>query len=219
MTTFMEQYRRVVDWLNVLMRWFLATLLLVMVVLISWQVFARFVVGDSLTFSEEVSRFTMVWLVVVGAAYAAKNGRLMKVDIVEHVLKGRAKTTVMMIAGIMSIAFYLMLVLFGFFIVNAVSYQSTPATEISMSIPMAAVPVGALLLIMNTLYYMFGVALGIEEETEVEELVAEAEADADRDHTRLGDVDGDAGETSVGRIEGTDTPSADMPNNHEGGDR
>ena len=74
MTTFMEQYRRVVDWLNVLMRWFLATLLLVMVVLISWQVFARFVVGDSLTFSEEVSRFTMVWLVVVGAAYAAKNG-------------------------------------------------------------------------------------------------------------------------------------------------
>lgn len=189
MTAFMEQYRRVVDGLNVVVRWILAALMLVMTVLIGWQVIARFIVGESLTFSEEVSRFVMVWLVLLGAAYAAKNGRLMKVDIVEHMLSGRAKSTVIMVAGLLSIVFYLVLVVFGFFIVSAVSYQMTPATEVSMSIPMAALPVGGILLVINTIHQMFGVALGVEEESEVEELVAEAEAEAQIDATRLSDAD------------------------------
>lgn len=189
MTAFMEQYRRVVDGLNLAVRWILAALMLVMTVLIGWQVIARFIVGESLTFSEEVSRFVMVWLVLLGAAYAAKNGRLMKVDIVEHMLSGKAKSTVIMVAGVLSIVFYLVLVVFGFFIVSAVSYQMTPATEVSMSIPMAALPVGGILLVINTIHQMFGVALGVEEESEVEELVAEAEAEAQIDATRLSDAD------------------------------
>ena len=189
MTAFMEQYRRVVDGLNIAVRWILAALMLVMTVLIGWQVIARFIVGESLTFSEEVSRFVMVWLVLLGASYAAKNGRLMKVDIVEHMLSGRAKSTVIMVAGVLSIVFYLVLVVFGFFIVSAVSYQMTPATEVSMSIPMAALPVGGILLVTNTIHQMFGVALGVEEESEVEELVAEAEAEAQIDATRLSDAD------------------------------
>ena len=189
MTAFMEQYRRVVDGLNVAVRWILAALMLVMTVLIGWQVIARFIVGESLSFSEEVSRFVMVWLVLLGAAYAAKNGRLMKVDIVEHLLSGKAKSTVIMVAGVLSIVFYLVLVVFGFFIVSAVSYQMTPATEVSMSIPMAALPVGGILLVINTIHQMFGVALGVEEESEVEELVAEAEAEAQIDATRLSDAD------------------------------
>lgn len=205
MTAFMEQYRRVVDGLNVAVRWILAALMLVMTVLIGWQVIARFIVGESLTFSEEVSRFVMVWLVIVGAAYAAKNGRLMKVDLVEHMLSGRAKTTVIMIAGMLSIVFYLVLVVFGFFIVNAVSYQLTPATEVSMSIPMAALPVGGLLLIINTIHQMFGVALGVEEESGIEELVAEAEAEAQIDATRLSDAD--------------DADATDSNGSEKGGDR
>ena len=188
MTAFMEQYRRVVDGMNIVIRWVLAALMLIMTVLIGWQVMARFIIGDSLTFSEEVSRFVMVWLVIVGAAYAAKNGRLTKVDIVEHMLSGKAKQTVIMIAGLLSIVFYLVLVVFGFFIVNAVSYQLTPATEVSMSIPMAALPVGGILLIINTIHQMFGVSLGVEEESEIDELVAEAEAEAQIQETRLIDA-------------------------------
>lgn len=205
MTAFMEQYRRVVDGLNLAVRWILAALMLVMTVLIGWQVIARFIVGESLTFSEEVSRFVMVWLVLLGAAYAAKNGRLMKVDIVEHMLSGKAKSTVIMVAGVLSIVFYLVLVVFGFFIVSAVSYQMTPATEVSMSIPMAALPVGGLLLIINTIHQMFGVALGVEEESEVEELVAEAEAEAEIDATRLSDAD--------------DADATDSNDSQKGGDR
>lgn len=177
MTAVMSGYMRMMDAINIGLRWILAAMLLIMTVLIGWQVFARFVVGDSLTFSEEISRFLMVWLVLVGSAVAARHNRLMKVDILETVLSGRKQTTVIVIAGIVSIIFYLVLVVFGFMIVGAVSYQSTPATEISMSIPMAALPVGGLLLVMNTLAQLFGVAIGEKQESEVEEIVHSAQAD------------------------------------------
>ena len=76
---------------------------------------------------------------------------------------------------------------------------------------MAAVPVGALLLIINTLYQMFGVALGVEEESEAEAIVAETEADIDPQRTRLGEVE------DVARSEAS--PSSNANRARKGGDR
>lgn len=178
MSAVMNGYMRGMDVVNVGVRWVLAAMLAVMTVLIGWQVFARFVVGDSLSFSEEISRFLMVWLVLLGSAYAARNGRLMKVDILETVVPNRFRPAVLILAGFVSILFYLVLVVFGFMIVSAVSYQMTPATQISMSIPMAALPVGGVFLILNTLYNLCAVALGKEEVSELDELIEEAKEDS-----------------------------------------
>lgn len=174
MKSAMKKYIQIVDVVNLVLRYLLAALLLVMTVLIGWQVFARFIVGQSLTFSEEISRFVMVWLVILGAAYAAQHGRLMKVDILEHIFSDGKRKAIIIIGGCLSILFYLVLVVFGMFIVEAVSYQSTPATAISMSLPMAALPVGGALLIVNTIYHMFAVSLGIDQPSEAEEILAEA---------------------------------------------
>lgn len=178
MTAAMNGFMRGMDVVNVGVRWVLAAMLAVMTFLIGWQVFARFVIGDSLSFSEEISRFLMVWLVLLGSAYAARNGRLMKVDILETVVPARFRPAVLIFAGFVSILFYLVLVVFGFMIVSAVSYQMTPATQISMSIPMAALPVGGVFLILNTLYNLCAVALGEEEVSELDELIEEAKEDS-----------------------------------------
>lgn len=178
MTAVMNGFMRGMDVLNVGVRWALAAMLAVMTVLIGWQVFARFVMGDSLSFSEEISRFLMVWLVLLGSAYAARNGRLMKVDILETVVSDRFRPVVLLLAGFVSILFYLVLVVFGFMIMSAVSYQLTPATQISMSIPMAALPVGGVFLVLNTLYNMSAVVLGKEDVSEIDELVEEAMEEA-----------------------------------------
>lgn len=178
MTAVLNGFMRGMDVLNIGVRWALAAMLAVMTFLIGWQVFARFVIGDSLSFSEEISRFLMVWLVLLGSAYAARNGRLMKVDILETVVPGRFRPVVLLLAGFLSILFYLVLVVFGFMIVGAVSYQLTPATQVSMSIPMAALPVGGVFLVLNTLYNMSAVVLGKEDVSEIDELVEEAKEEA-----------------------------------------
>lgn len=153
---------RLMDPVNLILKWVLAALLATMCVLIGWQIFARFVVGEALDFSEEASRFIMVWLVLLGAAYAAKDHRLIRVDALERSLTLKPRSAVMLTAWIASIVFYLMLIWFGISMAGGVSYQLSPATEISMTWAMAALPVGGALMLLNTMYAMSRFSLGLE---------------------------------------------------------
>jgi TRAP-type C4-dicarboxylate transport system permease small subunit len=132
----------------------LAVMLAVMTVLITWQVFARFVVGDSLTFSEEVSRFLMIWLTLLGSAYAVRRGSLLAVELLPDLLHGTAWKVVKVSAHLLSLAFYVILITYGWQIASIVSYQKAPATGISMMWPMLALSVGGLLMLLNTLVVM-----------------------------------------------------------------
>ena len=132
----------------------LATMLATMTVLIGWQVFTRFVISTSSTFSEEVSRFLMIWLTLLGAAYAVRHGTLLAVDILPDKLRGRPQQIVKLSAHILSLCFYVVLVYFGWHIASVVSYQTAPATGISMQWPMLALATGGVLMFLNTLVVM-----------------------------------------------------------------
>jgi TRAP-type C4-dicarboxylate transport system permease small subunit len=147
-------YVRVMDAINHSVGIVLAVMLAVMTVLITWQVFARFVVGDSLTFSEEVSRFLMIWLTLLGAAYAVRRGTLLAVEILPDLLKGIAWKTVKIIAHVLSLVFYVILIVYGWEIASTVSYQKAPATGVSMMWPMLALSAGGVLMLLNTLVVM-----------------------------------------------------------------
>ncbi len=43
-----------------------------MVVNVLWQVFTRFIIGDPSSFTDELARFLMIWLGVLGAALCVR---------------------------------------------------------------------------------------------------------------------------------------------------
>ena len=139
---------------NHIVGYVLASMLAVMTVLIGWQVFTRFVIGNSSTFSEEVSRFLMVWLTLLGAAYAVRHGTLLAVDILPDRLRGRPQQAVKLSAHVLSLCFYVVLIYFGWQIASVVAYQSAPATGVSMRWPMLALATGGVLMFLNTLVVM-----------------------------------------------------------------
>ena len=54
------------------------------------QVFARLVLKVSMPWTEETSRYTLIWMTVLGSAFAAKKGTHIRVDILEtSIHKGR----------------------------------------------------------------------------------------------------------------------------------
>jgi TRAP-type C4-dicarboxylate transport system permease small subunit len=142
------------DSVNRVVGWSLALMLAAMTVLIGWQVFARFVVGTSLTFSEEVSRFLMIWLTLLGAAYAVRQGTLLAVELVPGLLTGATKKVVRFTSHLLSLSFYVILIVFGWDIAATVAYQTAPATGISMRWPMLALCAGGALMFLNTLVVM-----------------------------------------------------------------
>jgi TRAP-type C4-dicarboxylate transport system permease small subunit len=140
---------RFVDGINWLVGWLLAVLMLVMSVLISWQVFARYVMGNSLTFSEEVSRFSMVWMTMLGAAYAYRHGSLIAVDLLTS-LSGPAISRVLhLLVAIASCLFAYVLLTQGVAITQHVASQTAPSTRVSMAWLYGAMPAGAAMILLN----------------------------------------------------------------------
>ncbi|WP_050526461.1 TRAP transporter small permease [Pseudorhodobacter aquimaris] len=142
---------RGVDRVNWLCGWLLALLLLVMTVLISWQVFARYVMGDSLTFSEEVARFSMVWMTMLGAGYAYRQGSLISVELLSDIGGARFANLLRLCVAALSCVFAWVLLTQGWNITGRVVSQTAPSTRVSMAWLYGAMPAGAALIMLNAL--------------------------------------------------------------------
>lgn len=147
---------------NRLIGWALAALLLVMTILIFWQVFARFVVGRPLYFSDEIARFAMIWLTFIGAGYAYRKGLMISVDIVLEFAGPRISRLFRILIILASALFAFILAKYGFELVGRVASQTAPSTRISMMWPYLAVPVGGIVILVNSVALLIDEILGIE---------------------------------------------------------
>lgn len=147
----LRQVVRAVDGLNWIVGWVLAALLAVMSVLISWQVFARYVMGSSLSFSEEVARFSMVWMAMLGAAYAYRRGSLISVDLLTSLSGPRLSRLVRIVIAIASCIFAWVLLTQGWSITERVAGQTAPSTRVSMAWLYGAMPAGAAMILLNAI--------------------------------------------------------------------
>ena len=68
------------DRLNRIAEWALAALVTVMVVSVTAQVIFRYGVQSSLTWSEEVARYSFIWAIFLGTSVAARRGQHIVVD-------------------------------------------------------------------------------------------------------------------------------------------
>ena len=160
----LKRYVSITNYINKGVGWLLFIMLAVMSILISWQVFARFVAGNSLTFSEEASRFLMIWLVMLGTAYSIKEGSIIAVDILQNILKGNMRKILRSIMAIIGCIFYVIMVVYGVKTAQAISFQTAPTTGLSMFWPMLAIPVGGAIMFINTIAVLIEDFIGKEEQ-------------------------------------------------------
>ena len=76
-----------------------------MIVAFSIQVFGRYIFSAGFPWTEELTRYAMIWLVFLGSAWIIFNGEHVKVTILEDVLKGKSKKTILIIQTIFGLLF------------------------------------------------------------------------------------------------------------------
>lgn len=79
--------------------------LVLMTVFIAWQVFGRFVLNDTPTWTETSSVLLMGWFIILGAAVGIREGNHLSFDVLLYVLGDRAKRVLFTISDIVVIAF------------------------------------------------------------------------------------------------------------------
>ena len=114
------------------------------------QVFFRYVVQASLGWSEELSRYLFVWLIFIGSALALPKGSHIAIDVLVNELPIRVRKWVHGFASICVMVFFIFLTIEGLKLCNLAQGQTSAAMEIPMGIAYLCIPLGSLLMFMNT---------------------------------------------------------------------
>lgn len=124
-----------------------AVLMAVMVSTIILQVFCRFVLGNPLSWSEELARYAFVWITFLGAAVAYRHGGHIVVETVVVLLPRRLQAALAWLVDALVVVALLVLLVQGFNIVEVNSNVEATMLEIPMSWVYASVPVSAALML------------------------------------------------------------------------
>lgn len=129
---------------------FLAFLMMVMTVVVLWGVFTRYVMSSQASWSEELARFLLIWIGILGAAYAAGQNFHLAIDLLKPKLEVKNQRRLTIFIDLMVIAFALAIMVIGGFrliYITQVLGQLSPALQVPMSVIYSVVPISGLLVI------------------------------------------------------------------------
>lgn len=145
---YLNKFRDVVNYVYI---GFGVLMLLVIAVACILQVFTRYVLGSSMVGTEEVSRYCFIWLGFTGSAICVRNWSNAHISILNDLLKGKLKTTHSIFLNCMVFICAAVLFVQGFKCVNITANQLSSMLRIPMSYIYAAIPVGAVGMMLNAL--------------------------------------------------------------------
>lgn len=130
--------------------YFLAIIMAVMVVNVIWQVFTRFVLGSPSSFTDELARYLMIWVGVLGAAYIAGKRMHVAIDLLSARLRKDNQRRLKILVNCIIILFCLAALVVGGLRLVYITYvldQHSPALQIPLALVYAIIPISGILVI------------------------------------------------------------------------
>ncbi len=124
-------------------------------------VFWRYVLNDSLSWTEETAKFLMVWLVFAGAPIALRQGGHASVDVLPNMLPERLRQGLFVLIYLMILGFLVVLIDQGTAFALKAKSQTTATTNISMLYIFSAMPIGGAVMLPVALELLFRSVKGV----------------------------------------------------------
>jgi TRAP-type transport system small permease protein len=130
------------------------TLFSAMVIVTAVGVFFRYVLNAALPWAEEADRYLFIWLSFVGASITMRHKAHIAVDILVRSFAPAVRNWVALLAQAAILAFLVVVFWASGPVIEVTSQTRTTATDIPMSWVYLAVPVGSVLIGIETLRLM-----------------------------------------------------------------
>ena len=124
----------------------LAALFLVILVIVVTAIFFRYVLNDSLFWSDDTVRYLFVWFTLLGSVVVLRDRRQIRVEYFVELLPARWRRTIELVMFVLVTLLYLFLVVGGFVWVWETSGTFTSALKLPLNwVFYAALPITGLL--------------------------------------------------------------------------
>lgn len=137
----------------------LVALMAIMVVVVTWQVVTRYVLNDPSSYTAELATYLLIWVSMLGAAYALRLRAHLGIDIFTAKLTGSSKRFSEYAVYAMIIVFSILFFVYGgiyLVYVTLTVNQLSAAFQVPVGYVYLVLPVSGLLMIFYSLAAMSG---------------------------------------------------------------
>ncbi|WP_420582284.1 TRAP transporter small permease [Reichenbachiella sp.] len=132
-----------------ILEYILSLLLALMVLNVLWQVASRYLLNDPSAFTDELSRYLLIWVGLLGAAYASGKGMHVAIELLERALSEKQKRIQKLCIQLVIVVFaFLVLIIGGSRLVH-ISFelgQTSSAMQIPLGYVYLALPLSGFLI-------------------------------------------------------------------------
>lgn len=135
----------------------LTFIMAVMVINVVWQVFTRYVLGAPSSYTEELARYLLIWVSLLGAAYAAGKRMHLAIDVFTARLDGHRRLRMRQFIHACVLLFALAAMVVGGVRLVYISFaleQMSAALRVSLGFVYLVVPISGLLIVFYTLSHL-----------------------------------------------------------------
>lgn len=120
-----------------------------------FQVISRFILKVPLSWTEELSRFALIWLTFIAASVSLRENGHFAVDVFSHKLSPKGRTYYQIAILLIMLVYLSTLLYTGLQLIPIAHMQESAALDVHMSYVYLAIPCGAVLMIINVLIRTF----------------------------------------------------------------
>ena len=132
--------------------WVLIFLMAIMTLDVLWGVFTRYVVGSQASWSEELARFLLIWIGILGAAYASGKHMHLAIELFPDSLTPEKRVRLMVIINVLVILFVFAAMVIGgsrLVYVTSILGQESAALQWPLSFIYSVMPLSGLIIIYH----------------------------------------------------------------------
>lgn len=137
--------------------YFLAFLMALMTVDVLWGVITRYLLGAQASWSEELARFLLIWIGILGGAYAAGQKMHIAIELLKPSLSSKGQDKLRLVIDVLVLLFAVCVLVIGGFRLIYITYtlgQLSAALRIPMSIVYSVVPFSGIIVILYKILEM-----------------------------------------------------------------
>lgn len=153
----MKKSELVFNKVNKILEWFMIVIFALLVLDVLFQVFSRYLLGTSFTWTEEFARFSLIWMTIIGAAYLNAKKEHLSMDFIYDKLSEQNKRKASIVIEVFILLFALIVMVIGG--ANLV-YTTLHLNQLSgtLRIPLgyvyAIMPISGILIICFSIYHI-----------------------------------------------------------------
>ncbi|MBB6324610.1 TRAP-type C4-dicarboxylate transport system permease small subunit [Algoriphagus iocasae] len=151
--------------LDKLISYLLIVLMALMVVNVTWQVASRYIFKDPSSFTDELSRYMMIWVGMLGAAYVAGKNDHLAIDILLTSLKGKAQDKLMILISVCILVFAVIVMVIGgsnLVYITFILSQKSATLQIPLAYVYSIIPFSGVLITYYQLFFIIQLSTSIK---------------------------------------------------------